>query len=161
MTGSGSSIMLIDPGEVFKLYDRMKWCSIDKSNRKEYQVREQIEAHFEGFIHNKALGDSSRRIDHRKLVNGTMIAIEDDEYAHPDKDKDYESDRNKRLQRNHEGRWICIRFNPDDNRERDGHKTSLEHKIKTLMAEIKKQIRRIENSENNGSDLVETIKLFF
>ena len=52
----------------------------------------------------------------------------------------------------HSGKWIFIRFNPD------GGKVDLEDKLEILMREMKEQIRRIENEENEG--LLEIIKLF-
>jgi len=54
------------------------------------------------------------------------------------------------------GKWIWIRFNPDSNKE--SKKTSLESKLNNLIEEMNKQIRCIENEENN--ELIEIIKMY-
>ena len=56
----------------------------------------------------------------------------------------------------HAGKWIFIRFNPDDNRE--SQKTSFESKLKALMKEMKRQMERIRKEENE--ELVEIVKMF-
>ena len=55
----------------------------------------------------------------------------------------------------HSGKWIFIRFNPDDNRD----KTDIEDKITVLIKTIEEQILRIENEDN--SELLEIIKLYY
>ena len=126
---------------------------------KEIRVRNEINSHFEGFIHNKPLYTGNcdcthrRRIDHRKLIGNTILAIETDEFAHSGYDPLDEEIRYDDLYMIHSGKWIFIRFNPD------GGKVDLEDKLKVLIREIEEQIRRIENEENEG--LLEIVKLYY
>ena len=53
----------------------------------------------------------------------------------------------------HSGKWVFIRFNPD------GKEVDMVDKLVRLMEEIKIQIDRIENDENN--ELLEIIKLYY
>ncbi len=126
---------------------------------KEIRVRNEINSHFNGFIHDKPLYTGNcdcthrRRIDHRKLIGSTILAIETDEFAHSGYDPLDEEIRYDDLYMIHSGKWIFIRFNPD------GRNVDLEDKLKVLTREIEEQIRRIENEENEG--LLEIIKLFY
>jgi len=126
---------------------------------KEIRVRNFINKHFDGFIHDKPIYTnncdctSRRRIDHRKIINGTMLAIETDEFAHKKYDQIDEEIRYDDLFMNHSGKYIYIRFNPD------GGNIDIHDKLKVLRDCIDTQIRRIENDENK--DLVEIIKLFY
>lgn len=96
-----------------------------------------------------------RRIDHRKLINGTILAIETDEFGHRGYDKHDEEIRYDDLFMIHSGKWIFIRFNPDDNVV----KSDMEDKLDKLRTTMEKQIERIENEQND--DLVEIIMLFY
>ena len=96
-----------------------------------------------------------RRVDHRKLIGNTLLAIETDEYAHRGYDEKKEEIRYDDLYMIHSGKWIFIRFNPDDNRD----KTDIEDKITVLITTIEEQILRIENEDN--SELLEIIKLYY
>ncbi len=126
---------------------------------KEIRVRNEINSHFEGFIHDKPLYTGNcdcthrRRIDHRKLIGNTILAIETDEFAHSRYDPLDEEIRYDDLYMIHSGKWVFIRFNPD------GGKADLEDKLEVLVREIEEQIRRIENEENE--DLLEIVKLYY
>ena len=125
---------------------------------KEMMVRHAIDTNFEGFVHNKVISNSQghiNRIDHHKLINDTYLAIETDEYSHRTYDKQKEYDRYKEFHTIHGKRWIWIRFNPDPNGEENGNKTSIEHKIRVLVAEISTQEQRIKNFKNNSDQKVE------
>ena len=54
-----------------------------------------------------------RRIDHRKLIGNTLIAVETDEFQHKRYDEQDEKDRYDDLYMAHSGKWVFIRFNPD------------------------------------------------
>ena len=126
---------------------------------KEIRVRNEINSHFKGFIHDKPLYTGNcdcthrRRIDHRKLIGNTILAIETDEFGHSGYDPLDEEIRYDDLYMIHSGKWIFIRFNPD------GGKVDLEDKLEVLVKEIEEQIRRIENEENEG--LLEIVKLYY
>ena len=130
------------------------------ANRKELLVQKRINEEFDGFIHDRTMYTGHcdcthrRRIDHRKIINNTMIAVETDEFAHRSYDRDDEIIRYDDLYMIFSGKWIYIRFNPDDNRS----KVPFEDKLNTLIDTIRKCIQRIENEEND--DLVEIIRLF-
>jgi hypothetical protein len=126
---------------------------------KEIRVRNEINSHFEGFIHDRPLYTGNcdcthrRRIDHRKLIGNTILAIETDEFAHNGYDSLDEEIRYDDLYMIHSGKWIFIRFNPD------GGKVDLEDKLEVLVGEIKEQLRRIEKEKNEG--LLDIIKLYY
>jgi hypothetical protein len=84
-----------------------------------------------------------------------MLAIETDEFAHRGYDEKDEEIRYDDLYMVHSGKWIFIRFNPDDNRV----KSDLEDKLQTLLDTMEDCIGRIERGEN--TELVEIIKLFY
>lgn len=129
---------------------------------KEIRVRNAISERFTGFIHDQPLYTGGcdcthrRRIDHRKLIGNTILAIETDEFAHQGYDRNDEVIRYDDLYMIHSGKWVYIRFNPDHTKN---NKTDLEDRIVILMNEIEKQIYRIE-TENN-TELVEIVKLFY
>jgi hypothetical protein len=126
---------------------------------KEIRVRNEINAHFEGFIHDKPLytGDCKcthrRRVDHRKLIGATLLCIETDENAHENYDKQDEEIRYDDLYMVHGGKWVFIRFNPD------GKGVDMVDKLERLIDEIQTQIDRIERDEN--TELLEVIRLFY
>jgi len=129
-------------------------------NSKEIKVRNMINENFKGFVHNKSLYSGNckcvhrRRIDHRKIINGTMLAIETDEFGHRGYDKEDEEIRYNDVAMIFTGKWVWIRFNPDDNYD----KTPFKEKLGVLRHEIKIQIRSIEKEKNN--ELIRIIKLF-
>jgi len=126
--------------------------------RKEMMVRHAIDANFNIFVHNKIISNSQghlKRVDHLILINGTYLAIETDENSHNRHDQQDEYDRTNEFHTIHGKRWIWIRFNPDSNQEENGKKTSIEHKIRVLVAAISTQEQRIKNFQNNTSAMVE------
>jgi hypothetical protein len=129
------------------------------THTKEIRVRNAINAAFEGFIHDKPLYTGQcdcthrRRIDHRKQIGNTVLAIETDEFRHSGYDPKDEDIRYDDLYMIHSGKWIFIRFNPD------GKGIDMVDKLARLMQEIQTQIDRIENDENN--ELLEIIKLYY
>ena len=131
------------------------------THTKEIMVRNAINANFDGFIHDKTLYTHNcncthrRRIDHRKLINSTILAVETDEFGHIGYDKKDEEIRYDDLYMIHSGKWIYIRFNPDNNVS----KVDIVDKIDKLIETIDDCIYRIENDEND--ELVEIIKLYF
>lgn len=129
---------------------------------KEIQVRNAIIETFDGFIHDTPLYTGNcncthrRRIDHRKLIGNTILAIETDEYAHRAYDEKDEEIRYDDLYMIHSGKWIFIRFNPDKTRTQH---TDIEDRIVVLLDVMKNQIDRIYLEENK--ELVEIINLFY
>ena len=130
------------------------------THTKEIMVRNHVNANFEGFIHDTPLYTGGcncthrRRIDHRKLINNTILAIETDEFGHRGYDQKDEEIRYDDVYMMHSGKWIFIRFNPDSN----ASKIDIDDKLDKLVETIKECIDRIERNEN--SELVEIIKLF-
>jgi len=134
-----------------------------RGKSKEIAVRDYINTHFEGFIHDKPiwLGNKKdrRRIDHYKLIQNTYLCIETDENQH----KSYK-DEEKRYHDIFNGfKFIFIRFNPDKYKEYGLNKNPLmKTRLITLEDEMKKQILRIENeNDENVIDLLEIIKLYY
>ena len=129
---------------------------------KEIRVRNEINEYFSGFVHDKPLYTGNcncthrRRIDHRRLINNTIIAIETDEHAHKRYSEEDEEIRYDDLYMIHSGKWIFIRFNPDNTKD---HKEDLEDRLAVLIDTIDKQIDRIEDGIN--TELVEIIKLYY
>jgi len=129
------------------------------AHTKEIRVRNAINEHFEGFLHDKPLYTGHcdctmrRRIDHRKLIGSTLLCIETDEFAHRGYDPLDEEIRYNDLYMVHSGKWIFIRFNPD------GKGVDIEDKLDYLIEEIRSQISRIENEES--IELLEIVKLFY
>jgi hypothetical protein len=129
------------------------------SHTKEIRVRNFINEHFEGFIHDKPIYTHNcdcthrRRIDHRKLIGNTILAVETDEHAHSSYDEYDEEIRYDDVYMIYSGKWIFIRFNPD------GKDVDMEDKLDKLLEVMGEQIERIEREEN--TDLVDIIKLFY
>lgn len=127
---------------------------------KELMVRNFINEHFDGFIHNIPMYTGNcdcshrRRIDHRKLIGHTILAIETDEFGHRGYDAKDEEIRYDDVYMIHSGKWIFIRFNPDSNIS----KVDIEDKLTKLKETMDKCIDLIEHEEN--TELVEIIKLF-
>ncbi len=125
---------------------------------KEILVRNKINQHFQDFIHDSTLYTGAcdcthrRRIDHRKLIGNTILAIETDEFAHRRYDEKDEEIRYDDLYMIHSGKWIFIRFNPDG-------KGRMEDKLEKLITTIYSSIKRIENEEN--LELLEIVKLYY
>jgi hypothetical protein len=130
------------------------------THTKEIMVRNVINLNFEGFIHDKPLYTENcdcthrRRIDHRKLIGNTILAVETDEFGHRGYDQKDEEIRYDDLYMIHSGKWIFIRFNPDDNIS----KVDIDDKLDKLIETIENCIDRIENDEN--TELLEIYKLY-
>ena len=132
----------------------------NKRFSKEMMVRNFINEHYDGFVHNIPLYTGNcncahrRRIDHRKLFGNTILAIETDEFGHRGYDQVDEEIRYDDVYMIHSGKWIFIRFNPDSNIS----KVDIEDKLTKLKETMDECIDRIEYEEN--TELVEIIKLF-
>ena len=130
------------------------------THTKEIMVRNVINENFEGFVHDRPLYTMNcdcthrRRIDHRKLIGNTILAVETDEFGHRGYDQKDEEIRYDDLFMIHSGNWIFIRFNPDDNFS----KVDIDDKLDKLIETMKNCIDQIENDEN--TELVEIIKLY-
>ena len=130
------------------------------SHTKEIMVRNAINSNFEGFVHDRPLYTGNcdcthrRRIDHRKLIGNTILAVETDEFGHRGYDQHDEEIRYYDLYMIHSGKWIFIRFNPDDNIS----KVDIEDKLDKLIETIEDCIDRIENDEN--TELLEIYRLY-
>jgi hypothetical protein len=130
------------------------------AHTKEIMVRNTINSNFKGFIHDIPLYTGNcdcthrRRIDHRKMIGNTILAIETDEFGHRGYDKTDEEIRYDDLYMIHSGKWIFIRFNPDSNVS----KTDIDDKLDKLIDIMQECIGRIEREEN--TELVEIIKLY-
>lgn len=117
---------------------------------------------FQGFVHDRPLYTGHcdcthrRRIDHRKIIGNTILAVETDEHAHQGYDEKDEEIRYNDLYMIHSGKWVYIRFNPDMTRSQ---KIDIDDRIDKLLEVIEVQIRRIILEENH--ELVEIIKLFY
>jgi len=127
---------------------------------KEIMVRNTINMNFEGFIHDKPLYTGNcdcthrRRIDHRKLIGNTILAIETDEFGHRGYNQKDEEIRYDDVYMIHSGKWIFIRFNPDNNVS----KIDISDKLDKLIETMNECINIIEADKN--TELVEIIKLY-
>ena len=140
-----------------------------RSKTKEIAVRDFINSKFTDFHHDKALWynekpcdcTTKRRIDHRKLINDTLLCIETDENQHKTYSKADEEARYNDLFMAYGGKFIFIRFNPDKYIDKSGKKRNpmLVNRLPVLENEINKQIKRIENNENK--ELLEVIELYY
>jgi hypothetical protein len=132
----------------------------------EVKVQNFLNENMKGFIHDKPIYTSHcdcthrRRIDHRLLINNTLIAVETDERQHRGYNLQDEQDRYDDLYMVFGGKWIFIRFNPDSYIENGKRKNpDIKKRFPILLEEIKKQIQRIKEEKN--TELVEIVKLYF
>ena len=140
-----------------------------RSKTKEIAVRDFINAKFEGFQHDKPIWynetvcdcTTKRRIDHRKLINGTLLCIETDENQHKSYSKTDEEARYNDIFMAFGGKFIFIRFNPDKYKDKNGKSCNpmLVNRLPVLEDEINKQIKRIETGKN--TELLEVIELYY
>ena len=140
-----------------------------RNKSKEMAVRDFINTKFEGFQHDKPLWynesacdcTTKRRIDHRKLINGTLLCIETDENQHKGYSKQDEESRYHDLFMAYGGKFVFIRFNPDKYKDENGKSCNpmLFNRLIVLEEEINKHIKRIENDENN--ELLEVVELYY
>ena len=130
------------------------------SHTKEIMVRNAINTMFEGFVHDTPLYTGGcdcthrRRIDHRKLIGNTILAIETDEFGHRGYDQKDEEIRYDDVYMIHSGKWIFIRFNPDSNIS----KVDIADKIDNLIDKMTDCISRIKADEN--TELLEIYRLY-
>ncbi len=143
-----------------EIFPNDKRSKVIYRHTKEIMVRNIINKNFDGFIHDTPLYTGNcncthrRRIDHRKLIGNTILAIETDEFGHRGYDKKDEEIRYDDVYMIHSGKWIFIRFNPDTNVS----KIDIKDKLNKLIETMNKCIVRIENEEN--IELIEIIKLY-
>lgn len=138
-----------------------------RTKTKENTVRDFINTKFEGFVHDKPLYTAHcdctvrRRVDHRRLIGNTMLAIETDENAHKSYDKMDEETRYHDLMMGFTGKWIYIRFNPDKYKTKSGKTLNppLLTRLEKLGTVIENQINKIRKGEN--TELVERYYLFY
>ncbi len=140
-----------------------------RSKTKEIAVRDFINAKFEGFQHDKPIWynetdcdcTTKRRIDHRKLIDNTLLCIETDENQHKYYSKSDEESRYHDIFMAFGGKFIFIRFNPDKYKDVKGKNKNpmLVNRLPVLENEINKQIKRIQNQEN--TELLEVIELYY
>lgn len=138
-----------------------------KFKTKEIKVRDFINTHFEGFIHDKPLWTAHcdcsirRRIDHRILIGNTLLVVETDENQHRSYNEMDEQIRYDDLFMAFSGKWIYIRFNPDKYKNSKGklRNTKLDDRLQTLKREIEKQILRIKNDTN--TEILERVYLYY
>ena len=167
-----------------RIFPNDQRSKIIHSHTKEIMVRNAINTNFEGFIHDRPLYTGNcdcshrRRIEHflishceikkrihykfakriymnhRKLIGNTILAVETDEFGHRGYNQYDEEIRYHDLFMIHSGKWIFIRFNPDNNIS----KLDIDDKLDKLIETINDCIDRIENNEN--TELLEIYKLY-
>jgi hypothetical protein len=100
-------------------------------------------------------------VDHRKLINGTLLCVETDEFQHRSYDAEDEEHRYNDIAMMHGGKMVFIRYNPDPYRDEQGHRTDppIELRFPVLERCMREQIKRIECEENN--ELLEIVQLFY
>ena len=132
----------------------------------ENKVRNFLNDNYEGFIHDTALYTGNcncthrRRIDHRKIIGNTILAVETDERGHSSYSKEDEDIRYDDLYMIHSGKWIFIRFNPDSYKKNNRRlNPKLDSRLPVLKDMIDEQIRRIESEENE--EIIDIIKLYY
>ena len=138
-----------------------------RNKTKELTVRDFINSNYDGFYHDKPLEyggcdcTSRRRIDHRKIINNTMIAIETDEFQHKSYNEKDEENRYNDLVSLFTCKWYFIRFNPDNYKDKNGKNKNPEisTRLKKLKEEIDKAIKIINKDDNK--ELITIIKLFY
>jgi len=145
---------------------------------KEELVREVIYNNFEGFLHDRPIMygccDKRRRIDFRKQIRSTLLAVEFDENQHKYYNAEDEEIRyhDIYLATGVVQKMLFIRFNPDKYIDSNGvkrngmldstaflHKQEVRLRTNVLVEEMKRHILRIEKEEN--SELNEIHKLFY
>lgn len=138
-----------------------------RSKTKEIEVRDFINTKYEGFIHDKPIWTGNcdctirRRIDHRRLIDNTLLVVETDENQHKPYDKMDEEIRYDDLFMAFGGKWVYIRFNPDIYTNKKGLKVNptIPERLRILEKELDKQINRIKKEKNK--ELLERIYLFY
>ena len=143
-------------------------ASMVRMKTKELRVRQFINDMFGDleFIHDKPIVfggcdcSSRRRIDHFVMIDGTLLAIETDEYQHKSYDQEDEDDRYNDILMHH-SRAVFIRFNPDSYIDDRGKRRNPEfdERLEVLGEEIMNQVSRIRRGENHA--VIDIVKLFY
>ena len=150
-----------------------------RAKTREIAVRDfLVERYGDAFVHNQSLFtscecDHRRSVDFRRIVGGTMLAVEVDEGQH--KGQSYRDDAEARyndLAVAFGGKWVFIRFNPDSYIDARGRRikgffdakgarrsSEIARRMQALAECIDEQIKRIERGEND--ELLEEIFLFY
>ena len=129
-------------------------------NTKELNVKLFLAKEFDGFIHDKPLWTNHcdcshrRRIDFRKLIGNTILAVEVDEFQHKRYDIDYEEIRYNDIGMVWSGKTIFIRYNPDPYNEKcKRNDPPFEERMERLKEEIEFHIKRINSGENRFHEI--------
>jgi hypothetical protein len=146
--------------------DNLETKNIRKKTKENY-VRDFLKEIDSDFIHDIPLWTGNcdcshrRRIDFRKLIGNTLLCIEVDENQHKRYNKSDEEIRYDDLFMLHGGKFIFIRFNPDQFTNSVGTKKNpyMKQRMEYLEKEINTQILRINNEENN--ELLEICYIFY
>ena len=150
-----------------------------RAKTREIAVRDfLVERYGDAFVHNQSLFtscecDHRRSVDFRRIVGGTMLAVEVDEGQH--KGQSYRDDAEARyndLAVAFGGKWVFIRFNPDSYIDARGRRikgffdakgarrsSEIARRMQALAECIDEQIKRIERDEND--ELLDEIFLFY
>ena len=139
---------------------------------KETAVRDFLNIRFPelGFIHDKPLYTGGcdcthrRRIDHRTLVEGTLLCVETDEHQHRGYCPQDEVARYNDLFMVHAGKWVFIRFNPDPYTDARGKRRNptIATRLRRLAQEVEHAVEEIRagNGEVVGQ-MVRIVHLFY
>jgi len=128
-----------------------------RQKTKELHIRDFINENYEEFIHDKAiyLGDgcnctNKRRIDFRKIIGNTMLAIEVDEFQHKHYDKNDEISRYNDMYMVFSGKWYYIRYNPDTYKDKSGkiRNPDMQTRLSKLQNTIDNAIYNIIHEKN-------------
>jgi len=94
------------------------------------------------------------------MIDGTLLAIETDEYQHKSYDQEDEDDRYNDILMHH-SRAVFIRFNPDSYIDDRGKRRNPEfdERLEVLGEEIMNQVSRIRRGENHA--VIDIVKLFY
>ena len=138
-----------------------------RKKTKEIEVRDFINTIYKDFVHDTPLWTGNcdctirRRIDHRKLIDNTLLVVETDENQHKSYNQMNEEIRYDDLFMAYSGKWIYIRFNPDIFTNKKGIKINpnISDRLIILNKELDKQIKKINEEKNN--ELLEIIYLFY
>ena len=138
-----------------------------RKKSKENYVRDFLREQFNDFIHDTILWTGNcdcshrRRIDFRKLIGNTLLCVEVDENQHKRYSNKDEEIRYDDLFMIHSGKFIFIRFNPDNYINQNGTKVNpyMKKRMTNLYDEIINQTNRILLDKNN--ELLEIVTLFY
>jgi hypothetical protein len=139
-----------------------------RTKSKELKIRDFINEYYDDFIHDKPIiiGDgcncsNRRRIDFRKIIGNTMLAIEVDEFQHKRYDKNDEIARYNDMHMVFAGKWYYIRYNPDTYRDENNNiqNPDMDVRLNMLKTIIDKAINTIINEKNE--DLLQIEYLYY